>query len=132
MTGPARDPQSGFGLMEALVAACVTGILAVSAFYFLSSQNGLGVKNADMLKGLNLGKLKMDSLKVAEYDTLQAGSDTVSDRFIRAWQISPQTGMGGVATGLKKIEMTVYWPLTADHSLSFTSLLSDSKYKEEQ
>jgi type II secretory pathway pseudopilin PulG len=125
-----RPNQAGFGLIEGLVASCVVGILAVSAFYFLSSQNGMGVRSSDMMKGLNLAKLKLDSLKVAQYDTLQAGSDTVAERYIRAWQISPQSGPGGVANGTKKIELTVYWPLTADHSISFTSLLSDDRYKE--
>jgi prepilin-type N-terminal cleavage/methylation domain-containing protein len=127
-----RRAQAGFSLIECLVAACIAGILGVSAFYFLTSQSGMGVASNDMLKGLNLGKLKMDSLKVADYDTLQAGSDTVSERYIRAWQISPQPAPGGGPSSLKKIELTVYWPLTADHSVSFASLLSDGKYKEDR
>ena len=117
--------QSGFSLMEVLVASVVTGILAVSAFYFLSAQNKMGLKSNDMLKSVNLGKLKLDSLRVSDWDSLEAGSDTVSERYIRSWNVS-QSG------GVKKIELTVYWPLTADHSVGLASLLSDYRYKEDE
>ena len=116
--------QEGFSLIEALVASVVTGILTVSVFYFLTSQNGLGLRSGDMLRSLNLGKLKMDSLKVADYDALEAGSDTVSERYIRAWNVAPDT------EGRKKIELAVYWPLSADHNVVFTTLMGDPRFKE--
>lgn len=122
--------QAGFSLIEALVAAMVGGLLTVSACYFLSAQNGMGLRSADMLKGLNFGKHKMDSLKVSDYDSLAAGSDTLGDRYIRAWRVTRLTDAGGAPTGLKKIELSVYWPLTAEHTVAFTSLLGDKKFKE--
>lgn len=124
---PARPhaSQGGFSLIEAMVAALVIALVAASAFYFLAGHNRASVNSNDLLKGLNLGKLKMDSLKVAEWDSLEAGSDTVADRYIRSWNVTPQTG-------LKRLEMTVYWPLTAEHSVSFTSLMSDYRYKEDE
>jgi prepilin-type N-terminal cleavage/methylation domain-containing protein len=123
--------QAGFSLIEILVSAVVCAILATAAFYFLSSQNGMGVAGNDLMKGVNLGKLKMDSLKVAAYEDLASGSDTVSERYIRAWHVTILRDGGGAETGRKKIDISVIWPLTADHTVTMATLKSDDKYKEE-
>ena len=124
--------QRGFSLVEVMVSMMVLGGLACSVFYFLSSQNGMGTRSNDMLKGLNLGKLAMDSLKVADYEALEAGSDTVVDRYIRSWRITVGSDAHGNPTGRKQIDLSVHWPLTADHALTFTSILSDGRFKEER
>lgn len=127
---PPGTSQAGFSLVEILVSMVVLGGLAASVFYFLSSQSGMGTRSNDMLKGLNFGKLAMDSLKVTEYGILEAGSDTVVDRYIRSWRISLVTGPDGIPNGRKKIDVTVHWPLSAEHFLNFTSIMSDGRFKE--
>ncbi len=122
--------QAGFSLIEILVSAVIVGILSVSIFYFLNSQNKISLRGNDVVKGTHLGKLKFDSLKVADYVDLVSGSDTVMDRYIRSWHITPQRGSDGLLNGRKQIDMSIIWPLTAEHSLSFASLKSDDKYKE--
>lgn len=124
--------QAGFSLVEAMVAMMVMGGLASAVFYFLGSQNSMGTRSNDMLKGVNLGKLAMDSLKVAEYDSLEAGCDTVVDRYIRSWHITQGSDGMGVPNGRKSIEVTVHWPLTAEHVISFASIMSDGRFKEER
>ena len=122
--------QGGFSLIEVLVASLVVAILATSAFYFLSSQNGMGRNGNDLMKGVNLGKLKLDSLKVASYAELAAGSDTVTGRYIRSWNISVVRDGAGLPNGRKMIEMNVMWPLTVDHTVTLATLKSDDSYKE--
>lgn len=122
--------QAGFSLVEILVSMVVASCMAGAVFYFLKSQNNMGVRSTDVLKATNIGKLVMDSLKVTGYDELSAGSDTVVSRYIRAWRITNVTDEDGVPNGRKKIDLTVYWPLTASNSMSFTSLLSDARFKE--
>lgn len=122
--------EAAFTLIEVLVAAVVTGILSVSVFYFLSSQNKMSLRGNDTVKGTNLGKLKFDSLKVAAYEDLASGSDTVAERYIRSWHITPLRDEDGKLNGRKYLELTILWPLTAEHSVSFASLKSDDKYKE--
>lgn len=119
-------------MIEILVSAVVTGVVAVSAFYFLSSQNTMGTKGSDLMKGVNLGKLKMDSLKVVAYTDLSSGSDTVSERYIRSWHVGVGRDMAGNPNGRKSIELVVYWPLTGEQMVSFTSVKSDDKFKEEE
>jgi hypothetical protein len=114
-----------------MVAMVVMSGIAASVFFFMSSQNSLGTRSQDLLKGLNLGKLAMDSLKVAEYDSLAAGSDTVAGRFIRSWRISVGVDGAGEPTGRKQIDVTVHWPLTAERNLSFSSVMGDARYKED-
>jgi prepilin-type N-terminal cleavage/methylation domain-containing protein len=126
-----RSTQSGFSLIEILVAAVIIGILSVSVFYFLNSQNRISLRGNDVVKGTHLGKLKFDSLKVTDYAELASGSDTVTDRYIRSWHVTPLRGGDGLLNGRKQIELTILWPLTADHALTFASLKSDDKYKEE-
>lgn len=126
-----NDPrQSGFSLIEVLVSAVVIGILATATFYFLSNQSSMGARGSDMMKGTNLGKLKMDSLKVMSYDGLTSGSDTVSERYIRVWQVGVVRDAFGHPNGRKSIELTVLWPLTGDQYVSFSSIKGDDKYKE--
>jgi prepilin-type N-terminal cleavage/methylation domain-containing protein len=134
---PAGDPitprgrrQAGFSMIEILVSAVVTGVVATSAFYFLSSQNRMGAKGNDLMHGVNLAKLKMDSLKVATYDELSAGSDTISLRFVRAWRVGLLRDGAGNATGRKRIDLTIFWPLTGEQMVSFSSIKSDDKFKE--
>ncbi len=127
----AAASQAGFSLIEILVSAVVVAILSTAAFYFLSSQNGMGTAGNDMMKGVNFGKLKMDSLKVATYDELVSGSDTVSDRYIRAWHVTILRDGAGVETGRKKLDLRVIWPLTGEHGVSLATLKSDDHFKEE-
>lgn len=122
--------QAGFSMIEILVSAVVTGVVATSAFYFLSSQNNMGTKGNDLMHGVNLGKLKMDSLKVVSYTELSAGSDTVGLRFVRAWHIGVLRDGSGNPTGRKRIDLTIFWPLTGEQMVSFSSIKSDDKFKE--
>lgn len=127
-----RGSQSGFSLIEILVSAAVVALASTSAFYFLSSQNNMGAKGGDMLKGMSAGKLKMDSLKVVSYDALASGSDTISDRYVRSWSVSQIYDGDGKPIGQKTIELAVRWPLTGEQSILFTSVKSDDKYKDPQ
>lgn len=124
------EAQAGFTLIEVIVSMVVLGGLACSAFYILTSQSGMGSRSNDMLKGVNLGKLAMDSLKVTAYDRLEAGGDTISDRYIRSWRITLAADGHGVPTGRKRIELTVHWPLTAEHVVAFASVKSDARFRE--
>lgn len=124
------ESQQGFSLIEILVAAVVVAILATSAFYFLNSQNGMSRAGNDLMKSVNLGKLKMDSLKVTAYADLASGSDTVTARYIRSWNVTVMRDGAGLPTGRKKIEMNVIWPLTAEHTVTLATLVSDDLYKE--
>lgn len=128
---PADRRQAGFSMIEILVSAVIVGIVSTSAFYFLSSQNSQGTKGGDMMKGVNAGKLKMDSLKVLAYDALASGSDTVSEKFVRAWHVSIVYDNLGNPIGQKTIDVAVSWPLTGEQGVSFTSVKSDDKYKED-
>ena len=127
-----QTPEAGFSLVEIMVAMVVLSGLAGSVFFFLSSQSGMETRSNDLLKGLNLGKLGMDSLKVSDYAALHAGSDTLADRYIRSWRISVVTDGAGNPNGRKKIDLTVHWPKTADHFLTFTSIMSDGRFKERE
>lgn len=122
--------QAGFSMIEILVSATITAVLATSVFYFLSSQNTMGTMGNDSMKAINLGKLKMDSLKVVSYDELSSGSDTLSERYIRTWHISLMVDAAAVPNGRKKIELGVIWPMSGDHSVSFASIKSDDRFKE--
>ena len=127
---PRGRRQAGFSMIEILVSAAVTGVIATSAFYFLSSQNTMGTKGNDLMRGVNLGKLKMDSLKVVAYDSLSAGTDTVTDRYVRSWHIGVMRDAAGNPNGRKSIELTVFWPLTGEQMVSFASLKSDDRFKD--
>ena len=127
---PRGRRQAGFSMIEILVSAVVTGVVATSAFYFLSSQNSLGAKGTDLLRGVNLGKLKMDSLKVVGFGDLSAGTDTVSERYVRAWHVEVLHDAAGRPNGRKSIELRVFWPLTGEEMISFQSIKSDDRFKE--
>ncbi len=122
--------QRGFTLIEILVSVAIFGIMATSVFYVLTSQSQMGARNTDLTRAVHMGKRKLDSLKVSEYEHLTAGTDTLDDRFVRAWYISTVMDSDGNSTGRKKIDLNVFWPLTGEHSTSFATLVSDDQYKE--
>ncbi len=117
-------------MIEILVSAVIVGVVGTSAFYFLSSQSAMGTRGNDVLKGVSLGKLKMDSLKVVSYSELTSGTDTVSERYIRSWHVGVIRDAMGLPNGRKSLELTVYWPLTGEQMISFSSIKSDDKFKE--
>jgi prepilin-type N-terminal cleavage/methylation domain-containing protein len=126
-----RASEGGFTLIEILVSIMIFGLLTTSVFYFLSQQNGMSTRANDGQRGLSLGKLVLDSLKVAPYDSLVAGTDTVDQRFIRSWHISVVTGEDGESLGNKQVELTVHWPISGNYSVSLATLVCDERFREE-
>jgi hypothetical protein len=127
----AHSAQMGFSLIEILVSALVTLILGSMGFYFLSTQNWISANSNDMVKGVSIGKQKMDSLKVVAYDELTSGSDTVQERYIRAWHVTVMRDPSGNPNGRKKIDVSVHWPLTAINNIALATVKSDDRFKEE-
>lgn len=126
----ADSSQRGFSMIEVLVSSVITAVVATSAFYFLSSQNSMGIRGNDAMKGVNFGKLKMDSLKVVPYQELVSGSDTLVERYIRSWHVTLMRDEASEPNGRKKIELSVLWPMSGENAVTFTSIKSDDRFKE--
>lgn len=127
MTSPsekAHGPLSGFGRMEAVLSLALLGLMAFSSFYLLKDGKDGVNGEADSDRGAVLGKHKLDSLRALPYGRVSAGCDTVNEHFIRRWYVST-----AMPTETKNVEMLVSWPLSARHSLSFQTLIGDSRYK---
>ena len=71
-----------------------------------------------------VGKRKLDSLRVIRYGTVSAGCDTVNHRFIRRWFVT--TDLVG---DRKSVELLVSWPLSAQHTITFNTVVGDDQYK---
>lgn len=122
--------EAGFSLLEILVAVMVFGLLTTSVFYFLGQQNSMSTRATDSEKSLTLAKLVIDSLKVTPYDSLRAGSDTVSERYLRSWHVSINRDGMGQPKGNKQVDVTISWPLNGASNLSMATLVSDEKFKD--
>ncbi len=129
MTPSFSNQQKGFTLIEILISIVIVGILAASMVYLLSSQSRMSANSSDKVRSFGFAKQSLDSLKVVTYDSLASGSDTVDSKFLRTWHVTATQGDGGILTGRKKIELTVYWPLTGDYSVSLSTLISDDRFK---
>jgi len=114
--------KKGFGLIEVLVGMVIFGMVASTALYFMRGQNQVVIGGTDLTRASYLGKQKMDSLKVIDYSTISAGSDTVNIRYIRSWRVSTQVGK-------KQVEMTICWPLAANHNIVLYTIIGDDQYK---
>ena len=133
-----KSPSGGFTLPEILVAMTVISVLGAATFYAVNSQTRTGVRNTQMIRGIAVAKQKMDSLKITDYDSLASGSDTVSgvdtveNQFLRSWRITTFRDDHGSPKGRKKISLTVHWPLTAEHQVTFTTLVSDKNFRDKR
>ncbi|MBW8889373.1 MAG: prepilin-type N-terminal cleavage/methylation domain-containing protein [Fibrobacteres bacterium] len=119
-----RNAQSGFGLIEIMISIVVLGLVGATTFYFLHSQNtntGLGT---DISKGMFVAKCKLDSLRVNRYGSLATGCDTVNNRFIRQWFVTTD-----LLADRKTIQLQVSWPLSAQHTITFNTIVGDDQYK---
>lgn len=119
-----RAGQAGFGLLEIMISVVILGLVGSTTFYFLHSQNtntGLGT---DISKGMFVGKRKLDSLRVVRYGSVATGCDTVGNRYIRRWYVSTD-----LITDRKTVELLVSWPLSAQHTISFNTIVGDDQYK---
>lgn len=116
--------QSGFGLIEIIISIVILGLVGSTSFYFLHSQDkntGLGT---DISKGMFVAKRKLDSLRVVNYGIVSTGSDTVNNRYIRRWYVSTD-----LVTDRKTIQLLVSWPLSAQHTITFNTIVGDDQYK---
>jgi prepilin-type N-terminal cleavage/methylation domain-containing protein len=116
--------QKGFGLLEILISIVMLGLVSASTFYFLRTQNSASAIGTDLSKGMFLGKRKLDSLRVITYGTVAAGCDTVNSRYIRRWYVSTD-----LVADKKTVELLVSWPLSAQHTISFNTVVGDDQYK---
>ena len=139
LTTPLRAPESGFTLVELMIAiiVLVVGVLGLaSSMVSMTRYQALGISHADMTA---LGDHKLEQLRVAATystaDTMQlviGGSltvptaqhvDTLVERsrtYIRLWQV--QAGPGGTRQVLLRVQ-----PLVDDvrtpAQLDFTTLI---------
>ena len=116
--------QSGFGLIEIVISIVILSLVGATTFYFLHSQDmntGLGT---DISKGMFVAKRKLDSLRVVHYGIVSTGSDTVNNRYIRRWYVSTD-----LVTDRKTIQLLVSWPLSAQHTITFNTIVGDDQYK---
>lgn len=121
--GP-RSSQAGFGLIEIVISIVILGLVGSTTFYFLHSQDrneGLGT---DISKGMFVAKRKLDSLRVNSYGTLTTGCDTVNSRYIRRWYVSTD-----LIADRKTVQLLVSWPLSAQHTITFNTIVGDDQYK---
>ncbi|MDB5051485.1 MAG: hypothetical protein JWO30_4556 [Fibrobacteres bacterium] len=116
--------QAGFGLLEIIISIVLLGLVGSSTFYFLRGQNSASNIGTDLSKGMFIGKRKLDSLRVVSYGSVSAGCDTVNNRYIRRWYVS--TDLVG---DRKTVELLVSWPLSAQHTISFNTVVGDDQYK---
>ncbi|MDB5102359.1 MAG: hypothetical protein JWP91_48 [Fibrobacteres bacterium] len=126
MNMPSRPTgsQAGFGLLEIIISIVLLGLVGSSTFYFLQSQNSNSNIGTDLSKGMFIGKRKLDSLRVVSYGTVSAGCDTVNNRYIRRWYISTD-----LISDHKTVELLVSWPLSAQHTITFNTVVGDDQYK---
>jgi len=71
-----------------------------------------------------VAKRKLDSLRVNRYGTLSTGCDTVNNRFIRQWFVSTD-----LISARKTVQLLVSWPLSAQHTITFNTIVGDDQYK---
>lgn len=116
--------QSGFGMLEVIISVVLLGLVGSATFYFLKSQSRNSSIGTDLSKGMFLGKRKLDSLRVIQYGYVAAGCDTVNQRYIRRWYVSTD-----LITDRKSVELLVSWPLSAQHTISFNTVIGDDQYK---
>lgn len=119
-----RDRESGFGLLEVVISVVLLGLVGSATFYFLRTQSKNSGIGTDLSKGMFLGKRKLDSLRVIQYGYVSAGSDTVNQRYIRRWYVSTD-----LITDRKTVELLVSWPLSAQHTITFNTVIGDDQYK---
>jgi hypothetical protein len=119
-----RKHGNGFGLLEAGLTLGLLVLMGSSTAYLMGTGKAEPGPEGDAAKGALLAKVKMDSLRSESYAELSAGCDTVSSRFIRRWYVSTDR-----TTERKRLEMLISWPLSAHHTLTFTTLVGNDAYK---
>src|SRR4051812_26757380 len=112
--------QSGFGMIEVMISVALLGLVGSSTFYFLRNQRVNSTIGTDLSKGMFFGKQKLDSLRVVRYDVVSGGCDTVNNRYIRRWYVSTD-----LITDRKTVELLISWPLSAQHTITFNTVVGD-------
>jgi Tfp pilus assembly protein PilV len=118
----ARSPESGFSIMEAVVATLIATIAVLGLASSFGSARGLVDRYAEARVALAAAQRRMEILSVLDANApeLQIGTahqaDVVVDNAIVAresWTIAafddPANGTGAGQTDLKQVTVTVSW-----------------------
>ena len=114
----------GFGPLEAMLALGLILMMGFSTVYLWNDKGDSGAPVSDAGAGSALARGMLDSLREATYASISAGCDTVSRRYIRRWYVTTDR-----ARERKRVELLVSWPLTAEHTLTFNTLIGSDEYK---
>ncbi len=111
-------------MLEVALSLGLLLLMGSSTIYLIHSQSPAGGPDTDTGKGAMLARSMIDSLRESSYAAVSAGCDTVYGRFIRRVYVSTDRDKEH-----KSVEVLVSWPLTADHTLTFNTLIGNDAYK---
>jgi prepilin-type N-terminal cleavage/methylation domain-containing protein len=101
--------QSGFTIVESIVAMTVGAVLIGSAILVLTSGSRLGQKHRDLVVANAFVEQKAEALRSAGFLSLTDGTTTITDELPTELN-SPRSGSLLISTpssGLKKIDITI-------------------------
>lgn len=125
-----RRPESGFTLLEVLVATTIMGLAVVGLVSLLSGTLRNAARLTDYDRATILAKRKMDELLVERliprfapiqgtWTEASTGSIPVAWKaIIRPFDVPPGFGPGTAV--LDRVELTVFWHDGAEHERTFT------------
>ena len=128
-----RPRQSGFTLLEVLIAALIIGfgVVAIGKFFSVSMLNSGFVRQQTI--ALSLADSKIEDLRaystLATYDAITTSTETNGDYTI-SWSITPITNLGALGA-YKEIAVTVAWTdlLNQAQSIQSTSVIGSNDPK---
>ncbi len=111
-TNPASSIQTGFTLLEVLIAMAIMAIVLISVFRLHSQTLSMTTANRFYTQAPLLAQSKMAQLEATSSKSISGGSGDFGDNFPGySWSISTETvsieALGEVAADLNRIDVTV-------------------------
>jgi Tfp pilus assembly protein PilV len=110
--------QQGSALIEIIVSMFILTLLCMGLNASVVNLMQNNIASRQMVVATAEGDALLETLRLANYDSVATGSDVVRDRFKRSWTVNED----GTE---KKIDLTVSWPLpTTRHSITLSTIIS--------
>ncbi|MBD3346309.1 MAG: prepilin-type N-terminal cleavage/methylation domain-containing protein [Chitinivibrionales bacterium] len=114
-----RNDQSGFTLVEIIIAMFIMTLVAFALHGYLFSFISTNKNSKDIAEATSLGNSKLESLRTTSYDALESNSDIINNKYYRVWEVYTDNDK-------KTINLIVAWPQeTGSHQITLSTIIAE-------
>jgi Tfp pilus assembly protein PilV len=112
--------QQGNTIVEVIIAMLILALIIVGLNAGVLGLIKANLSSKELSAATSSAYSLFEELKMKSYSSIMTNTDTVSNKYIRSWQVN-----GGDTSSQKKITISVYWPVSVQsHKIELSTIIA--------